>query len=190
MTVVGGLRDRLLKDSFYAQVETALNTLGWLDPARRHKPINLIQKPEHWDVAVPANTVTIDFVGSSVGEWEVGSLLTSDTHIGFVEIYAENDSLGIHLAEDLRDWLRGRLQTAPVSTTFPIYDFRTPTPSTIGYMDIDGVSTARNISISQDVWVRHWYRVRCEIRDTYLGLPYGLQPSPVQFPTSSLYPGP
>lgn len=191
MTIVGGLRDRLLKDSLYAHVAAALDALGWLDTSRRHRPINLIEKPEHWDVAVAPNTVAVDFVGSDVEEWEVGSLLTSDIHVGHVEIYAETDSLGTHLAEDIRDWLRGRLQEPPVPMMFPIYDFRQgATPAVIGRMDIGDVSTVRNVTVNDEIWLRHWFRVRCEIRDTYLGLPYGLQPSPIQFPTSNLYPGP
>jgi hypothetical protein len=170
MTVVGGIRDRLLKDSFHAQIELALNVLGWRDPGRAHRPINLIERPEHWDVPVAPNTVTVDFTGSDVDEWEVGSLMTSDVHVGFVEIFAENDSVGTHLANDLRDWLRGRLQATPVGVTFPIYDYRHgATNPVIGYMDIDAISSVRNVSVTEDIWLRHWYRVRCEIRDTYLG---------------------
>jgi hypothetical protein len=168
MTIVGGLRDRLLKDSFYAQVEQALNTLGWLDPARNHRPIILTDKANHWDVPVEPNTVTVDFTSSTVDEWELGSPMTQDIHIGYVEIYAENDSLGVHLSNDLRDWLRGRLQEGLVGVTFPIYDFRQgSTPPVIGYMDLSAVSSLRNVVISEEVWLQHWFRVRCLVRDTY-----------------------
>lgn len=192
MTVVGGLRDRLLKDSFHAIVDQALSTLGWFDPDRYHRPINLIEKPQAWDVPVTANTVAVDFTGSEVSEWEVGSRLTSDVHIGYVEIFAENDSLGAHLSNDMRDWLRGRLQTARTGVTFPIFDYRAgSTPPVIGYMDIDAVSAVRNIAATNDTWLRHWYRVRCEIRDIYAAavanpVPY---PSPDLFPAVALYPG-
>jgi hypothetical protein len=164
--IVSGLRDRLLKDSFRAQITQALTTLGWLDVGRQHKPINLIDEPLPWDQPVAANTIAIDFTGSDAVEWEVGSLLTSDLHVGTVEIYAENDSLGVHLSNDIRDWLRGRLQ--PSLPTFPIYDYRQgSTPPVIGYMDIDNVSALRDAAASELIWLRHWFRVRCEIRDTY-----------------------
>jgi hypothetical protein len=198
MTVVGGLRDRLLKDSFYAIVDQALNTLGWLDSGRSHRPINLIEKPHGWDVPVAPNTVAVDFTGSEVSEWEVGSRLTSDVHIGYVEIFAENDSLGAHLSNDLRDWLRCRLQVDPVGVTFPIFDFRSgSTPPVIGHMDIDAVSSLRNAAATNDVWLRHWYRVRCEIRDIYAGdqsfsppRPIGPAiPNPDLPPGSDLFPG-
>lgn len=165
---VGGLRDRLLKDSFFAQIQQALNVLGWCDVGRYHKPIVLTDKPKHWDIPVKPNTVTVDFTGSTVEEWEVGSLLTSDLHVGYIDIFAENDSLGTHLSNDLRDWLRGRLQATPVGVTFPIYDYQWGTTSpVIGYMDIGGVSALRNVTVNENVWMRHWYRVRCEVRDTY-----------------------
>lgn len=166
--IAGGLRDRLLKDSFYAHVEQALNTLGWLDPGRAHRPINLIPAPERWDVPIAPNTVIVDFAATDTTEVEVGSHFTSDLHIGYVEIYAENDSLGHHLSNDIRDWLRGRLQATPVGVTFPIFDYRAgSTPPVIGYMDIDDIRTLRNVTVTNEVWLRHWYRVRCEIRDTY-----------------------
>jgi hypothetical protein len=166
--IVGGLRDRLLKDSFYAIVEQALNALGWLDPGRAHRPIRLLPKPEHWDVPIAPNAVAVDFTESATGEWEVGSRLSSDVHIGYVEIYAESDSLGTHLSNDIRDWLRGRLQPGLVGIHFPIFDYRQgTTPPVIGHMDIDAVSALRNTAVSNEVWLRHWFRVRCEIRDTY-----------------------
>lgn len=166
--IVGGLRNRLLKDSFFNQVETALTSLGWMTSARHHKPLNLIEKPNHWDTPVAANTIAVDFMGSEVSEWEVGSLLTSDIHVGYVEIFAESDSLGTHLSNDLRDWLRGRLQATPVGTTFPIYDYRQgSTPPVIGYMDIFNISALRNVTVSEQIWLRHWFRVRCEVRDVY-----------------------
>lgn len=181
--IAGGLRDRLLKDSFYALVEQALNTLGWLDSGRAHRPISLIQKPQHWDVPVAPNTVTVDFTSSEVTEWEVGSRLTSDLHIGYVEIYAENDSLGTHLSNDVRDWLRGRLQVKASGVTFPIFDYRQgSTPPVIGYMDISDISALRNAAANNDLWLRHWFRVRCEIRDTY-GAPV------IPYPRANLFPG-
>lgn len=165
---VAGIRDRLLKDSFKAVVNDALNTLGWMDPGRSHNPITVIDKPNHWDVPVKANTVAVDFIRSEIWEWEVGSPLTQEVHVAYAEIYAQNDSLGMHLSNDLRDWLRGRLQATPVGITFPIYDYRQgATPPVIGHMTIGAVSALRNVTVSEEIWMRHWFRVRCEILDFY-----------------------
>lgn len=165
---VGGLRHRFLHDSLRAQIAQALDVLGWHDPGRHHKPVMLIEKPTHWNVPVEPNTVVVDFVGSDHYEAELGSRLTSEVVVSYVDVYAENDSLGAHLSGDLRDWLRGRLQATPVGVTFPIYDYRHgATPPAIGYMDIRNVSSLRNNAVNVEVWMRHWFRVRCEITDTY-----------------------
>lgn len=168
MSVVAGLRHRLLHDSFHAHVTQALNTLGWLDPGRAHKPVKIIGPPLPWHEPIEPNTITVDFMGSDTFEAEVGSRLTSEVIVGFVEIYAQDDSFGLHIANDLRDWFRGRLQNPPMpGVHFPIYDLRQPTPGTIGYMDIRNISALRNAAVELEMWTRHWYRVRCEITDTY-----------------------
>lgn len=167
MTIVAGLRHRLLHDSVYALVVEGLSALGWFDPDRAHKPIKMVDKTPFWGDPVAPNTVAIDFVGSDPYDAEVGSRLTSDVIVCYVDIYAQDDSLGMHLANDVRDWLRGRLQVNPVGVTHPIYDYREPTPPILGYMDIRNVGALRNVAMNDEVWVRHWFRVRCEITDTY-----------------------
>jgi hypothetical protein len=187
----GGLRDRLLKDSFFAQVQQALDVLGWFETGRSHKLVTLLDQPNHWDVPCEPNTIAVNFLGSEISEWEVGSLLTSDIHVGIIEIFAENDSLGTHLSNDLRDWLRGRLQAA-TGLTFPIYDYQQgATPPIIGYMDVNNVSALRNVTVNEQVWMRHWFRVRCEIRDVYAAAVASEFPYPAidLFPEVVLYPG-
>jgi hypothetical protein len=188
---VGGVRHRLVHDSVHAQVAQALNLLGWLDQGRYHKPINLVDKPTHWNVPVRPNTVALDFVGSDHFEAELGSRLTSEVIVSYVDVYAENDSLGAHLSGDIRDWLRGRLQATP-GGTFPIYDYRQgATPPVIGFMDIRNVSSLRNAATNAEVWMRHWFRVRCEITDTYATAVASEFPYPAidLFPEVVLFPG-
>src|SRR3982750_2137692 len=70
----GGLRDRLLKDSFFAQVQKALDVLGGFGAGRSHKLVTLLEQPNHWDVPCEPNTIAVNFLGSEISEWEVGSL--------------------------------------------------------------------------------------------------------------------
>jgi hypothetical protein len=190
VSIVGGIRDRLLKDSFFAIIQNALDALGWRDTGRYHRPVTLIPKPQHWGDPITPNTVAVDFAGSQVEEYEVGSRLTRDTHIGYAEVFAQDDSLGTHLANDLRDWLRGRLQPAPVGVTFPIYDYRQgSTPPIIGYMDITGVTAVRNSPLTDSAWLRHWFSVQCEINDAYLSAVAPAVPSYAVYPAFHLLPG-
>lgn len=165
--IVGGLRHRLVHDSFRELVAEGLSTLGWFDEGRYHKPVTLLAEPKNWDEVIVPNAVAIEFIGSDPYEVEVGSRLTTDVTVAYVDIYAQNEALGTHLSNDVRDWIRGRLQATPVGVTFPIRDYRDPTPSVIGYMDIRNVTALRNVAINLHMWLRHWFRVRCEISDTY-----------------------
>jgi hypothetical protein len=188
MTVVAGLRRRLVHDSVRSLVVEGLGTLGWFDPGRAHRPVNVADKPPHWSTPIAPNTVAVDFVGSDPYEAEVGSRLISDVIVCYVDIYAQDDSFGLHIANDVRDWLRGRLQVR-AGVNYPIYDYRQPTPAVLGYMDIRNVRALRNVAVNTDMWVRHWFRVRCEITDTYASsgqnTPY---PAPDLYPAGVLYP--
>lgn len=165
--IVGGLRARLLHDSLYHLVVDGLTELGWLDPNRTHRAIRVLAKPTRWDVPIEPNVIAFDRESVNVREFEVGSHLTEDTIVTYVEIYAQSDSLGTDLSNDIRDMLRGRLTTAALHGTFPIYDYRHATPPVIGYAAIDEVRAMRNAAIAEETWVRHWFRVYCEILDTY-----------------------
>ena len=165
--IVGGLRRRLVHDSFQDLVAQGMNTLGWFDAGRQHKPVTLLAEPKPWDEQILPNAVAVEFVGSDPYDVEVGSNLTTDVIVAYVNVYAQDDSLGTHLSNDIRDWIRGRLQATPVGITFPIYDYRLPTPAAIGSMEIRNVSSLRNVAVNLQIWLRHWYRVRCEIYDTY-----------------------
>lgn len=166
MTVVGGLRARLLQDSLFAVVEGALDVLGWLDLERSHRPLRLQSEPPAWTQPVEPNTVTVQMASVDTDEVEVGSWLTTDTIVAYVNVYAENDAFGVDLTNDLRDVFRGRLPV-PGTGSFPIYDYRQATPPVVGYFAITETSALRNLSVSQEVWMRHWFRVRCVVRDTY-----------------------
>lgn len=165
--IVGGLRARLLQDSVHAVLIDGLTEAGWLDPGRNHLPVQIQPKPAKWTSPIQPNLVAIDFLSVDTEEAELGSPLTADMILAYIEVYAESDSLGVGLSNDIRDLLRGRLSVARAGGTLPILDFRHATPPVIGYLRVDRVSALRNASPTEDVWVRHWYRVRCEFTDTY-----------------------
>lgn len=165
MTVVGGLRLRLLHDSVHDHLESALTALDWFDPSRSHVPIRLLAKPLRWDVPIEPNMITISFDEARAEEVEVGSDLTTGTLTAYIDIYAESDSLGVDISNDIRDLFRGRL--VATHPTVGIYDYRQATPPIIGYATVASVISLRNDAISQELWMRHWFRVRCELEDTY-----------------------
>lgn len=166
MTIVGGLRARLLTDSLFALVEDGLEILGWLDVDRSHRPVRLQAEPPPRNEPIEPNLVAIQIASIVNEEIEVGSWLTTDTATAYVNVYAESDSFGVDISNDLRDLLRGRLPSDGTGT-FPIFDYRQATPPIIGYFNVRDVGALRNVSVSEDSWMRHWFRVRCELEDTY-----------------------
>lgn len=166
MTIVGGLRTRLLQDSFLAVVEEGIRAIGWLDVGRSHQPVRLQAEPANWREPIAPNLIAVDLTAVTVVEVEVGSWLTADTTIAYADLYAESEALGVELSNDIRDILRGRLDLN-VNGTLPIYDYRQATPSVVGRVAITEVNSLRATAAAQEPWQRHWFRVRCELIDTY-----------------------
>lgn len=165
--IVGGLRARLLQDSLHLFLLNGLTTLGWLDSNRRHRPVRIQAQPARWQEPIEPNLIALDFLSVDNREFEVGSNLTADDLLAHIEIYAESDSLGIDLSNDVRDLVRGRLTSIGSGGSLPVFDLRQGNPPIIGHLHVDRVSAIRNVSPTEDAWVRHWYRVRCEFTDVY-----------------------
>ncbi|QBQ74870.1 hypothetical protein [Caudovirales GX15bay] len=169
-SVVGGLLTRLVIDSLAAKVSDVLAGAGWFDPGRIHAPIGLIAEPVNWDVPVEPNTVVVSIRSVVTDEVELGSQLAMDRLLGFVDFYAQNDSLGIHLINDLRDGLRGRLVPNDANT-FPILDFRLATPTAIGYATVVDAEVVREYRSSPEPWAAHIHRLALVVAHTYFGEP-------------------
>lgn len=166
-TVVGGLRARLLHDSLSALLKSGLEGLGWLDPGRQHQPLQFLHGPHTWDVPVNFNAVVITSEALDT-EWvELGSDLVTDTAYFTVDFYAESDSLGVHVSNDMRDLLRGRLPGGAEREMVPILDFRQPTPTPIGYAYVLDVGVDRTTDQVPEQWRRHVFSLGVTLHDTY-----------------------
>lgn len=170
--VVGGLRNRLIRMSIYNTVNDALDALGWFDTGRFHRPISFIDGPVGNDSAVgaspiPLNTLSLTYDTIDGQDLEIGSNLSEETWTGFLDFYAENDALGMHVASDLRDILRGKMPS--IGRGFPnvtVYDYRQATPPELFVCEFTGVvlDTAHN---TIHPWQKHWYSVRFDVVDAY-----------------------
>lgn len=166
-TVVGGLRTRLITMSLQGMLRTSLDDLGWFDPARQHQDINFVVRPAEWEDKVDFNSIAVTCEDSSDREAEIGSNLTEDTWVFSVDIYAEDDAVGIHLINDIKDILRGKMpsigRTGPVLS---VLDYAAATPTQIFQCDIENVVVDRARGFTK-AWQQHWWAVRCDVIDTY-----------------------
>lgn len=159
----GGLRDRMVFESFAMMLKDSLDQLGWFDDDRAHSPI-------HWRTSivpeseeVPINTLAMSSEDSTHIDMEIGSGLSEDRMFVLTDFYAENDALGRHLMGDVRDVLRGKMpdvdRTDPV---FTVYDLRDDPPTPLFVAEIEGVRLDRAHGFDTP-FRRHWFSVLCQL---------------------------
>jgi len=141
-TIVGGLRTRYVHNSLQNMIEDALNDIGWMDPGRAHKSVTIQGQPLGADEEAQPNLIAIDLYDSDMDDAEMGSsVLTLDTYMYAIDIYAESAALGMHLAGDIRDLLKGKFSATASRTgpTLPIYDYSLTTPAVFATGNIDTI---------------------------------------------------
>ena len=167
---VGGIRARLVSDNFYEMVRGSLELLGWFDAGRQHAPIEMARGEQDWSSPIPINTLAISEVDIVGDEIELGSNLMEDRWTAYVDFFAADDSLGTHMAGDVRDILRGKMgsigRDKPILS---IYDRTLVPPPPLPLLftvDIENVIQDRAHNQSRP-WQQHWFSVRCDLVDTY-----------------------
>lgn len=164
--LAGGLRSRLMERSVLAGIRTALDALGWFDAGRQHAPINLVAHQYELDEEVPLNTVAVWFDNVDENPEELGSGLTEHSIDLWVDVYAQDDSLGKHLADDIRDVLAGRMAAAGRSDpSFAVSDLD---DDPLFVVQIENTKRARARGFPHP-WQRHWWVVSATVIDTYDG---------------------
>lgn len=168
MAIVGGLRHRLLFDSVYNMINDSLTGLGWFDAGREHGAIRFIADPIDPDQEVPYNTLALSSEPGISFDIELGSNYANHNTIFYLDFYAESNSLGLHVAMDLRDVIEGRMpsigRNAPIVR---IYDYRTqPASPQIGYAEIDDV-TVDKVNNFTKPWQKDWWSLAWNVQDTY-----------------------
>lgn len=173
MTYVGGLRARLLRDSFYNFLYDAVDELGWFaTEGRQHNyPVSMVPEPLEWDDEALPNLVTISEEAVDEEELELGSGLTEFTWHFYIDVYAESLPVGLHLATDIRDVLSGRFTslTTNVGPMFPVIDLTvdSATPVELFNVDINEVEMERVRRDAPKAFQKYWWVVYARVQDSY-----------------------
>ena len=106
--IVGGLRRRLIKDNFYYMIYNSLDQLRWFSGDLSNQPVELL--PEQLDSSkeIKPNKVSISAEELNTRGWEMGSTLDEYAWDIYIDIFAEDESVGIHLSGDIYDILSGK----------------------------------------------------------------------------------
>lgn len=166
MAYVGGLRARLIKDNLSNLLEDHLTTLGWFNSGRQHLPVQFLTKHIDEDEEILPNVVSIVEEDVTSRPEELGSNFSSHIWTYFVDVYAENHSLGLHLATDIKDLLEGRFSSISTDDTFVVYDLTQATPTELFSCEIEGVQMDR-VRVFNKPYQKYWWTVGFAVIDEY-----------------------
>lgn len=168
----GGLRSRLIIDSVRFAVVSTLQHAGWFDPTiydtppgnRRHEPFRYIPRPVDWAEDIRPNAIAISPEDIADEPFGFGGEV-QDTNEIYIDVFAQDDSLGWQVAFDIRDSLLGKTDRA-AGPQVDVYDFRQPTPAPFTTVDIDLVEVDRSQGEAR-AWQRHWFMLHLVLLDEY-----------------------
>lgn len=167
--IVGGLRARLLKESLFNMINDSLTSLGWFDTGRQHRPVVFRDHGVPDDEEVVPNMVALADDDVQDSDMELGSNFSEHQWTFYVDVYAENDAIGIHLSNDVKAILEGRIRAiGRFNNFFDLVDYSATaaTPIIFGSAEITGVSVQRAHGFSKP-FQKHWYSVPMLVSDYY-----------------------
>jgi len=168
MTIVGGLRSRLIYDSIRIEIERALGQIGWFDAGRQHLPINFVALPIDDSQEIPLSTLVL--VGGNAVDpepLELGTDYAEHKRVYYLDFYAENQSVGEHLIFDCKGILEGRMPSiSRGSPTIQIYDYTQATPPVMATVEIDNVEVDKG-HVFNYPYQKYWYSCMFEVTDVY-----------------------
>lgn len=164
---VGGKRHRLIKDNVKRQVTEGLDSLGWFNTARRHKPVEVLGTQLDPSEEITPNKVCVfieDFNDAEMGMGQDWNL--TETRINcFLEVFAENGSIGQELTGDIYDILRGKFNAINDDTSVAVYDL-TGDNELLFHCDYEDIEVMR--SRNWDLpFNKYWWTIAVDIIDTY-----------------------
>ena len=163
----GGQRARLIKKSVYEFLKSGLEDLGWFDDGRNHESVRFEARPvtdfinTKLSEDLRPNIITLTDEDDESSELELGSSSRTFRWEFFVDIFAENPSVGIGLSTDIRDILLGLHDSNVVDDQGPVldvYDYAQATPSVLFSCQLVDVEKNR-VKVWEKPWQKYWYIV-------------------------------
>lgn len=168
----GGLRTRLVLDSVRFAVTSAMQQQGWFDatvhdtPAgvRRHLPFRYVTRPLDWSQNIQPNAIAISPEDIADEPLALGGEVEDASEI-YIDVFAQDDSLGWQVSYDIRDSLLGKVANS-VGPQIDIYDFRQPTPAPFTTVDVDLIEVDQSQGEAR-VYQRYWFMLHLIVLDDY-----------------------
>lgn len=167
MAYVGGRRQRLIKDNMKRQIEAGLDALGWFDTNRPHLPVSISADQFEPNEEIKPNAIVVvieDFAAEALGIGQDDSLEENRIN-AFVEIFAEDNSVGQHLAGDVYDLMRGKFTQIDDLKGVDVLDLGVD-DSHLFYCWYEDIEIMRNRSWDLP-FNKFWWTIAVDVIDTY-----------------------
>lgn len=165
-SVDGGRRIRFIHDSLRNMVEDSLRELGWFDSTWA-RDLTISTGEVDWQQPIEPNRVAVSIDNTADDQAELGSDATVDAYVGYVDVFAESDPVGLHLGGDIRDILRGKHPAAGRdSARLEILDWAQATPPVLFTVDIEDVLMEQPRDLDRP-YLKHWVSIRFVLVDDY-----------------------
>lgn len=166
-SVVGGLRQRLIRDSIYHCIYDALDARGWFDSGRKHLPIQFTGDITPQDEEIAFNSLALSDESLDETDLEMGSTAVETEWTFYLDFFAEDDSIGKDVIGDIRDILGGRMSSVGRSdASVEVMDYRMATPTPLFRVYVENIIQDRAHDFPKP-WQKHWYLVRFTVLDYY-----------------------
>jgi len=166
MSPVGGLRARLIKDNLFNLIEDSLTTVGWFAAGRQHDAVTVVPEPLDNLIEITPNKVGIEFKTVSEVNVEIGSNMSDNTWLVFVDVMGESYDIGLHLATDVKDILTGHFNSiGRVTPTLIVLDLTLATPVSFTTCHISELEMEKDESNQEHK--KYWWTIAFNLEDTY-----------------------
>ncbi len=163
---VGGKRLACIQDSFYRMVSDSMADLGWLtsNPGTR-SDVTILAEQINPGTEIKPNQIGISSEDLTESPWEMGSTLAENRWDIFIDIFAENEFVGVALSGDIFDILRGKMSAiGRTGTLFPVYDYEDN--SVMFNCSLENIEINR-VRDWDRPYNKYWWIVACQIVDYY-----------------------
>lgn len=167
--VVGGMRKRLIKDNFYWMVYNSLRQLGWFDGNLSSMPVTFVTEQLDARTEIKPNKIGLSAEETTSQEIEMGSNLEESSWDLYFDIFAEDESVGIHLTGDIYDILRGKIESiGRTGPSFKVYDLRSEDEFYLFTCDLINIEDSR-VREWDAPFNKYWWVIAVTVVDTYYG---------------------
>lgn len=166
MSYAGGIRLGCIQNSFYKMINDSMTAKGWLtsNPGAR-ADVTILTEQINPLTEIKPNKIGISSEDMFDTEMELGSNLQENRWDIFIDIFAENEFVGVALAGDLFDIIRGKMPSIDRGdSNFPVYDYMDD--SLMFYCELENAEVNR-VRDWERPYNKYWWVVACQIVDTY-----------------------